>query len=159
MLLFQHSYFANKTFTVGIFCLLLLTAATLFAAQTDEEDSGSELDNSLNYAKDAIRGHDYGRAVGYLKSIQDTDNADVFNLLGYSYRKLGQFEQAMHYYRLALQIDAQHKGAHEYLGELFLQLNQPEQARKHLAILAEICQDCEEFQELKTALDQYQTAQ
>ena len=159
MIPFQHSYFANKTFSIGIFWLFLLTTATLLAAQTDEQDSSSKLDSTLSYAKDAIRGHEYDRAIGYLKSIQDTDNADVFNLLGYSYRKLEQFDQAMHYYRLALQLDARHKGAHEYLGELFLQLNQPEQARKHLAILAEICQDCEEYQELKTALDQYQAAQ
>ena len=66
-------------------------------------------------------------------------NADVLNYLGYSSRKLGRFEQALGYYEQALALDANHRGAHEYLGELFVELRQMDKARAQLATLDRLC--------------------
>jgi Flp pilus assembly protein TadD len=85
-------------------------------------------------------------------------NPDVHNLMGYSYRKSGQLDDAFDSYNTALQLDPRHKGAHEYIGEAYLQANQPAKAREHLAALKSICGEaCEEYQDLAKALAAYHT--
>ena len=61
------------------------------------------------------------------------------NLLGYSHRNLKMNDKAFVYYEKALSLDPRHKGAHEYIGELYLKLKQPEKAKEHLAKLDSIC--------------------
>jgi tetratricopeptide (TPR) repeat protein len=83
-------------------------------------------------------------------------NADAHNLLGYSHRKQPRpdLAKAFEHYKLALQIDPQHKGAHEYIGEAYLMNNQPAEAEKHLADLARVCgnRTCEEYVDLAQAI-------
>ena len=66
-------------------------------------------------------------------------------------------DKAFEHYRLALDIDPGHKGAHEYIGEAYLMRNQPAQARMHLATLQRLCGNttCEEYQHLAKALAAY----
>ena len=52
-------------------------------------------------------------------------SADAFNWLGYANRELGRYKQAQKAYARALFLDPDHKGAHEYAGELRLQLGRP----------------------------------
>ena len=82
----------------------------------------------------AIDAKDYKAAVGHLtKAVQeDPNNADAQTMLGYSYRKLGTFDKSMEHYQRALKIDGSHRSAHEYLGELYLDMNQPANAEKQL---------------------------
>ena len=62
-------------------------------------------------------------------------------------------DKAFVYYEKALSLDPPHKEAHEYIGELYLKLKQPEKAKEHLAKLDSICFfGCEEFDELKEAI-------
>ena len=59
---------------------------------------------------------------------------------------------------IALKLDANHRSAHEYLGELYLDINQPENAEKQLAALKKACPffgSCEEYDDLKKAIDAY----
>ncbi len=75
---------------------------------------------------------------------------DVMNYLGYSHRKLGMFERAEHYYEIALSIDPDHRGANEYLGELYVETGQMDKARIQLAKLETICSfGCIEEDELR----------
>lgn len=85
------------------------------------------------------------------------DSADAYNLLGYSYRKDQQFDRAKQSYDRALQLDSEHKGAHEYLGELYLQTGKPELAEAQLEKLAEICglEGCDEYEELRVAIGEF----
>lgn len=80
-------------------------------------------------------------AVAHLtKPVQELPNdADAHNMLGYSYRKTGNFDKSMEHYQRALKIDANHRSAHEYLGELYLDLNQLGNAEKQLAALKRAC--------------------
>jgi Flp pilus assembly protein TadD len=108
----------------------------------------------------AIEAKDFKAAVGHLtKAVQDEPrNADAHNLLGYSYRKVGTFDKSMEHYQTALKLDANHRSAHEYLGELYLDMNQLDNAEKQLASLKRACPffgKCEEYEDLKKAVDAY----
>lgn len=61
------------------------------------------------------------------------DDADVHNLRGYSYRHLGNFDEAFRNYKLALEMNPNHRGAHEYVGEAYLLTNNLPLAEQHLA--------------------------
>ena len=108
----------------------------------------------------AMDAKDYKTAVGHFsKAVQELPNdSDAHNLLGYSYRKVGTFDKSMEHYQRALKLDSNNRGAHEYLGELYLDLNQPDNAEKQLAALKKACPffgKCEEFEDLKKAIDGY----
>jgi Flp pilus assembly protein TadD len=108
----------------------------------------------------ALDAKDYKAAVGHLtKAVQELPkNADAHSMLGYSYRKLGTFDKSMEHYQTALKIDSDHRSAHEYLGELYLDMNQLENAEKQLAALKKACPffgKCEEFEDLKKEIDAY----
>lgn len=84
--------------------------------------------------------------------------ADVHNLLGYSYRKVGQFDKALEHYRVALNIDQNHRGAHEYIGELYLAMGQLTNAEKQLQALSKVCPwfgRCQEYEELKETIEKH----
>lgn len=108
----------------------------------------------------SIEAKDYKAAVGYLtKAVQEEPkNADAHSMLGYSYRKVGTFDKSMEHYQAALKIDSGHRSAQEYLGELYLDMNQPDHAEKQLASLKKACPffgKCEEYEDLKKAIDSY----
>jgi Flp pilus assembly protein TadD len=108
----------------------------------------------------AIEAKDFKAAVGHLaKAVQDEPrSADAHSMLGYSYRKVGTFDKSMEHYQTALKLDANHRSAHEYLGELYLDMNQPDNAEKQLASLKKACPffgKCDEFDDLKKAIDSY----
>ena len=64
---------------------------------------------------------------------------DILNYLGYAHRKAGDFETAQSYYAAALNLDPDHLGANEYLGELYLELGQIDHAKSQLARLDQLC--------------------
>jgi tetratricopeptide (TPR) repeat protein len=69
-----------------------------------------------------------------------------------------RFDEAMVNYQKALQIEPRHLGANEYLGELYLQLDQPEQAEERLQVLDKACFfGCHEYDELKQAIEAYRS--
>ena len=77
--------------------------------------------------------------------------ADTLNYLGFTTRKLGDFENGEKYYLLGLEINPSHVGINEYLGELYLETNRKNLALERLAIL-ENC-NCEEYEELKILIE------
>jgi len=88
----------------------------------------------------------------------DPDDADLLNLLAYSHRKLEHFDIALDYYQQALKIKPKHRGANEYLGELYLILGQLEKAEERLAVLDKACFfGCGEYDKLKQAIREYRS--
>jgi tetratricopeptide (TPR) repeat protein len=84
-------------------------------------------------------------------------DADVWNLTGYASRKLGRIDEARRAYDRALSIEPEHRRAHEYLGELFLQIDDPERARMQLAVLDDLCFfPCREERMLRKAIEVYE---
>jgi tetratricopeptide (TPR) repeat protein len=90
----------------------------------------------------------------------DPDNPDIMTLLGFSYRKTQNYEDALTFYEWALKAEPKHRGANEYLGELYLETNQLDKAVQQLEILDGLCRvDCKEYTTLKKAIDTFrQTA-
>src|ERR1051326_6876717 len=82
----------------------------------------------------------YAEAVPLLnRALQERPNsADVLNYLGYTHRMLGDYAGSLDFYTRALARDPDHKGAHEYLGELYLKMNRLADARGQLTALARL---------------------
>jgi tetratricopeptide (TPR) repeat protein len=138
---------------------LSLTTTPAMAMGSDPAEKAEE-----NYqdAVRAVKNENYDDAIDKLKEVLDHDsrNADALNYMGYSYRKLGKYEQAFSFYTRALKLDPDHKGANEYIGDAYLERNMPEKAKIHLDRLAKICSSsCEEYAALKKAWDTWQAKQ
>ena len=133
---------------------------TSFAA--DQEEPASEAsaasDTALAKARKLVKAKDWKGAVDELEQAlgDDPKNADILNLLAYSLRHLGNFDDALVFYQQALAIAPEHRGANEYLGELYLQTGKLAKAGERLAVLDDICfLPCEEYTELKEAIEAY----
>lgn len=110
----------------------------------------------------AVQAGDYQHALTLLEKVVKADprNADAWNYLGLSHRKLKRFDQSLAAYQKALAINPDHRGANEYLGELYLQTGEVEKARERLAKLQSLCPSgCSEYDDLKKAIEAYQSAQ
>ena len=109
---------------------------------------------NLTSVRAKIKAKDYKAALVELKTVADThQHADVYSLMGFSLRKTGDFSTALTYYKKALDFDANHKGAREYLGELYVETGDLSKAREQLAVLEKLCpQGCEEREDLEKAL-------
>ena len=75
------------------------------------------------------------------------NKADTLNYLGFTTRKLGDYENGEKYYLEGLAIDPNHKGINEYLGELYVATNRHNLAVERLEVLSSC--NCQEYQELK----------
>jgi tetratricopeptide (TPR) repeat protein len=109
----------------------------------------------------AVQAGDYQRALALLQKVVQADsrNADAWNYIGFSHRKLKNFDQSLAAYQKALAINPDHRGANEYLGELYVMTGDLEKAKERLAKLHSLCrQGCEEYDDLKKAIESYQPA-
>ena len=79
------------------------------------------------------------------------NNPDTLNYLGFTSRKLGDFEKGENYYLEGLAIEPNHVGINEYLGELYVVTNRIELARERLNVLNNC--NCEEYDELKEIIE------
>ena len=142
--------------------LLLLASFSAFAADTPSIEPTVPNDY-VGDARKAIQAKNWSAAQASLKlAIRDEPrNADAHNLLAFSYRKQAQPElvKAFEHYNIALKINPNHRGAHEYIGEAYLMDKKPAEAEKHLASLEKICgnKTCEEFVDLQRSIKQYKT--
>jgi Flp pilus assembly protein TadD len=137
--------------------LVLLTAPAL-ADPTDEAPGGAQVDPDYAAGRAAIEAKSWDAAIRSLSSaaLRDTKNADIQNYLGYAYRHTGQLELAFKHYQRALQLNPRHRGAHEYVGEAYLLVNNLAKAEEHLAALQKVCLiPCEEYGDLKNAIAAY----
>ena len=143
-------------------CLCLALALALAggpALAIGGGDSASKQNPDYAQAAKLVEAGDYADAIPLLQKTvaKDTKNADAYNLLGYSHRKLGDVETALANYGKALELDPEHRGANEYLGELYLELGRLDAARERLEVLDKACFfGCEEFSELKAKIATYQ---
>jgi len=128
------------------------------ADPTEEDTYAPKLDPDYAAGKQAIEKQDWNAAIRLLSSaaLRDTRNADIQNYLGYAYRHSGQLDLAFKHYARALQINPRHRGAHEYIGEAYLMVNNPAKAEEHLTALRKICLiPCEEYEDLRKEITDY----
>jgi Flp pilus assembly protein TadD len=144
------------------FCGLVIgTSAIALVARADpSEDAPGTSAAGSDYvaAKKAVDAKDWKSAIRLLNKalLQDDRNPDIQNLLGYAYRNTGNFDFAFKHYNRALELNPRHRGAHEYMGEAYLLLNNIAKAEEHLAALQSICLvSCEEYEDLKREIAKY----
>jgi Flp pilus assembly protein TadD len=145
---------------LSVLVLLLSLPLTQSGAFADLPEPKARENPNVTAGRKAIEAQDYKSALGHLtKAVQESPNdADAHSMLGYSYRKLGTFDKSMEHYQKALKIDSKHRTAHEYLGELYLDMNQIDNAEKQLAVLKKACPflgRCQEYDDLKDAIDKH----
>ena len=75
---------------------------------------------------------------------------DTLNYLGFTTRKIGDFENGEKYYLQGLSIDPKHIGINEYLGELYVATGRHNLAVERLEVLKGC--NCEEYDELKAII-------
>ena len=91
----------------------------------------------------------YSQAFKKLEKAYSSEkqNPDILNYMGYTSRKIGNFEQAEKFYLTGLSIKPDHNGINEYLGELYVQTNQIDKANERLDVLKNC--NCEEYKDLE----------
>ncbi|TAJ41856.1 MAG: tetratricopeptide repeat protein [Reyranella sp.] len=152
----------RSTLVAIIAALSFGLAASAFAAGGGgggaDQPAAKPADPNYTRAKAMIEGRDYANALPLLQQVvaRDPKNADAYNMMGFATRKSGNPNGSLQYYQQALAIDARHLGAHEYIGEAYLMLDQPAQAEQHLARLDSLCVfGCAEYRMLKAAVANY----
>jgi len=114
--------------------------------------AGSE----LGQAQSQIEKKDWAASIAKMEKYvkANPNDAEGFNLLGYSLRNAKRYPEAIQNYQEALRLDPQHRGAHEYLGQAYVQLKELEKAKALLDSLEKICGiQCEQYLDLKKAIN------
>ena len=152
-----------KYLTIAIFLISQLFVQNLFAAGSDGGNTKSKYDQAVNLIKaaknfekkDKIEKAQKRYTKAYKLLIKSNkkkpNNADTLNYLGFTSRKLGDFENGEKFYLEGLAIDPKHVGINEYLGELYVVTNRMDLARERLDVLMGC--NCEEYNELKEIID------
>lgn len=151
---------------LSILTILILTSSTVFAAGSSSDNSQpkvSDYKKAVKLIKSAKKYESdgkndkaekkYKQAQKLLLKSNDKkpNNADTLNYLGFTTRKLGDFENGEKYYLQGLAIEPNHIGINEYLGELYVVTNRMDLAKERLQILKGC--NCEEYSELKEIIE------
>ena len=145
----------HRTLAAAATALLLSTAAAgAFGYRSTAAD-----DPAYGLAMGLIAQQRYADAVPLLKQVvaRNPQDADGYNELGFTARKLGDATTAKAYYGIALQLDPNHLGAIEYLGELYAETGELPKAEAQLARLATLCHGtCAALGDLQAAIQRHQ---
>ena len=152
----------KKTFFT-IITLILLSTNSYSAGSSNDGGGKSNYDKAVTLIKAAKKYEKKGKIEKANKRYEKAQalliksnkkkplQADTLNYLGFTTRKLGDFENGEKYYLLGLEIDPNHVGINEYLGELYVVTNRLDLAKQRLKVL-ESC-NCEEYNELKEIIE------
>ena len=147
---------------------LALAAAALapsFAHASDDRPAAppahAAAADKLGQARALIAARQWSAALDELRRVNDTGSADWNNLMGFVLRKgkTPDLAASEKYYDAALRIDPHHRNTLEYSGELYLMKGDLAKAEARLAALSTECgAGCEQYGELKSAIDRYKAA-
>ena len=118
----------------------------------------SAIDPDYQAGKQAVAARDWGLAIDLMSRAlaRDPNNANIHNYLGFSNRNNGDWETAIRHYRIALNLNPEHRGANEYLGHAYLLRGNMQLALAQVARLERICgRGCEEYASLSAAVQEY----
>ena len=150
----------KKTFFTIL--LLAMLSTNLFSAGTESSGTSkvkSDYEKAVSIIKAAKKYEKKGKLDKAKKRYEKAQalliksnkkkplQADTLNYLGFTTRKLGDYEGGEKYYLLGLEIEPNHIGINEYLGELYVVTNRIDLAKERLNLL-ENC-NCKEYTELK----------
>ena len=152
-----------------IYTLLIIIALTSnsFSAGTSSDNDSSPKVSDYTKAKNLVKAAKKYEKKGKIEKAQKRYakaqklllksnkkkplQADTLNYLGFTTRKLGDYEGGEKFYLQGLQIEPNHNGINEYLGELYVATNRMDMAKERLEVL-KTC-NCEEYAELKEIIE------
>ena len=152
-----------KKFFLLIFIFYLSLIVSSYGAASSGSSSSSNYDKGASIIKKAKKLESkgkiekantrYKKALEYLMKFNEKNpnQPDTLNYLGFTLRKLGNYEEAEKYYLQGLSIKPDHHGINEYLGELYVKTNRIDLAKERLEVL-DGC-NCEEYNELKEVIE------
>ena len=159
----------SKFLALGLLAAVIAVGPTVLfntdaeAASTNDNSSGSTKSSGntehFDRGQKAFKNGDWKDAVKNFKKAvaDDSKNAEAYNLMGYSYRRMGKADSAFAAYAKALDIDPKHRGAHEYLGQTYLLVGDAGKARRQLEILTDLCgKQCVETVKLRKAIERHE---
>jgi tetratricopeptide (TPR) repeat protein len=126
------------------------------APKKDEKKTEQQFIDGYKSAHAMIyRRHEYAAAIDKLKSLGHDDNADVANLIGYSSRKLGRYDDSKVWYERALAADPAHTVTWSYYGMWHAEQGNLLKAREFLAKVESLCGNtkCRAYTELKGVIE------
>jgi len=135
-----------------------MAAPVLAMGTSDPAPAAKPKNADFEAGKAAVAKEDWASAIVALKkaTAAEPNNPEAHNLLGYATRKSGDPSGSLVHYQQALALDPKHIGAHEYIGEAYLMLNDLAKAEEHLARLGDLCTfGCKEERALKAAIEAY----
>ena len=155
----------NISITIAIFLLLSATSYSAGSSSSNNNDVNKKTDyekavslideakklEEKDKQKKAEKQYQKAQKLLVKSNENNPNNADTLNYLGFTTRKLGDFNLGEKYYLQGLAIEPKHNGINEYLGELYVVTNRMDLAKERLEVLRNC--NCEEFQELKEIID------
>ena len=151
---------------IRILLTLLFISSGVFAAASSDDSSSSmsaseQVTNLYDKAYELVYYKKFDKSIKLLEKMAKRKDlgdkkADVYNLLGFSYRKHSEpnLDKAFDAYKTALEANPEHLGAHEYLGELYITLGNMAKANEMLLNLENIAgTKTMEYTKLKKAID------
>jgi tetratricopeptide (TPR) repeat protein len=150
----------KRAFGLVLLLACAATAATilptpLYGIPLDDPAPSSAGDAEFLAAERLVKEGRFQEAMPVWRGVlaRDPSNADAYNYLAYSQRKVGLFDEALANYLRALDLDPDHIGAREYLGELYLQIGRRDKAEEQLSLLVRLCPlGCEAREDLARAI-------
>ena len=154
----------KKNLLISLFLSLLLTFNVFGAGSSDSGSSKTktQYDMAVSHIKAAKKFEEkdklkkakkrYEKAQKLLLQSNEKfpNKANTLNYLGFTTRKLGDYENGEKYYLQGLAIDPNHKGINEYLGELYVATNRHNLAVERLEVLKNC--NCKEYEDLKAII-------
>ena len=152
-----------------IYTLLIIIALTnnSFSAGTSSANDSSPKVSDYTKAKNLVKAAKKYEKKGKIEKAQKRYakaqklllksnkkkplQADTLNYLGFTTRKLGDYEKGEEFYLQGLQIEPNHNGINEYLGELYIVTNRMDLAKERLEVLKSC--DCKEYKQLKEIIE------
>ena len=152
-----------------IYTLLIIVALTnnSFSAGTSSDNDSSPKVSDYTKAKNLVKAAKKYEKKGKIEKAQKRYakaqklllksnkkkplQADTLNYLGFTTRKLGDYEKGEEFYLQGLQIEPNHNGINEYLGELYIVTNRMDLAKERLNVLKSC--NCKEYNQLKEIIE------
>ena len=145
-----------KNFIVLIFLITFFSTPSYSAGSNDSTPSKvkSDYDKAVDLIKFAKKYEKKGKIKKAIKRYEKAQKlliksnkkkplqADTLNYLGFTTRKLGDYEGGEKYYLMGLEIEPDHNGINEYLGELYIATNRIDLAKERLKVLESCNCDC-----------------
>src|ERR1700677_2429025 len=145
-----QSFLASTALLVSLGLAPALMPAPALAVDNMESSDAPDLAS----VRAKIKAQDYAAALAELRDLaEDTQQADVYNLLGFTLRKTGDFKTSLTYYTKALELKPDYNAGREHIGELYVEPGNIAKAKEQLAILSKLCPGgCEEREDLQKAI-------